>query len=170
MRGVAVICAVGALPVSAYGQSATRVLPDSYAPGQTATVSISIVVLPETGVMGLEDRPPAEWSVDIPSISDSGTWDENTGKVKWGLFFGPPFPTSVSYNATPPATGTGEQCFAGLALFDTAEQAVEGDLCVPIVVPAVTTWGFVVLALLTIIAATRVLSATRANHPDRSCG
>ncbi len=168
MRGVAVICAVGALPVSAYGQSATRVLPDSYAPGQIVPVSVSIVVLPETGVMGLEDQPPADWS--IANISDSGTWDENTGKVKWGLFFGPPFPTSVSYNATPPATGTGEQCFAGLALFDTVEQAVDGDLCVPIVVPAVTTWGFVVLALLTIIAATRVLSATRANRPDGSYG
>ena len=146
-----------ALP--ALAQSATRGLPDSFRPGEPFSVAITLVVPPGTTGAGAEDRPPIDWVVS--NISNSGTLDTQSMKVKWGPFFAPSIPTMLSYEVTPPSSATGEQCFVGTVSFDGLDQPITGDLCVVQEIPAVTTWGMVVLGLLTAAAATVVLTQAR---------
>jgi hypothetical protein len=148
-----------ALASAAQAQSATRDLPDSFLPGQAFGVSISLVVPPGTTGVGVEDRPPDDWVVS--DISNSGSFDAPSMKVKWGPFFAPSIPTTLSYTLTPPPTAAGEQCFVGTASFDGLDQTIAGDACVAREIPAVTTWGMLVLGLLTASAATVVITESR---------
>ena len=59
-----------AQPACAHG--ATRDLTDYSDPGIMFTVSISIDPPPGTGVVGVEDAPPAGWPVS--NISNGGIW------------------------------------------------------------------------------------------------
>jgi hypothetical protein len=122
-----------------------RDLPDSYTPGGTFTVAITLNTPGGTSVVGAEDAPPAGWTVS--NIDNGGSLDAGTGKVKWGPFFSPSIPASLSYDVTPPASGGGDVCFAGTASFDGLEEAIAGDGCITRSIPAASAWGLLVLAL-----------------------
>ena len=124
-----------------------------YVPGVAFTVTITLDTPPGTVVAGLEDGPPDGWPVC--NISHSGTLDTNTGKVKWGPFFDPSIPASVTYDVRP--LGGGPACFSGMASFDTQNESIGGDLCMPGGVPAVSTWGLVILTMLISAAGTHRL-------------
>ena len=136
---LAAIALLWALPNLALADGATRNLPDFYDPG--VLFNVSIIIDPPEGVMviGLEDTPPAGWTVS--NISNGGYWDTVHEKVKWGPFF-EPFPDTVGYDVTPPAEAAGEHCFGGTISFDGANEAIEGDDCItdePQGAPAVRT-------------------------------
>jgi len=143
----------GAAPAVADG--ATRDLSGCTDPGVLFTVTISIDPPEGTVVCGLEEAPPAGW--EVSDISDGGTWDAQTGEVKWGLFFAPSIPAFVTYDITPPVGASGRFCFSGIALFDAGERPIAGDGCVAVAVPTLSTWGLSTMALMLLAAATFVL-------------
>ncbi len=136
---------------SVYAQGASRALPDIYGPGVSLTVPITIDPPPGTGIVILEDAPPAGWPAS--NISDGGTWDVQNEKVKWGPFWDPLIPEAVSYDVTPSTSAIGEQCFTGTVSFDvTGDQPVAGDPCIAVAVPTLSQWGLVVMSLLLLSA------------------
>ncbi len=140
----------------ATAQTATRTLPAYYAPGDTLSVVIDLVSPAGTIAVGAEDAPPAGWTVS--NISSSGEFDAQSGKVKWGPFFDPSIPASVSYDVSPPTSASSAGCFVGSVLFDTTEVAIAGAACVAGPVPAASTWGLALLALLVTIGGTLILN------------
>ncbi len=99
-----------------------------YDPGAAYTRSLSISPPNGTLVHGVEDTPPAAWT--ISSISDGGEWDAANVKVKW--FFLDDQLRTLTYSATPPAGENGNKCFAGLVNFDGGSNQTAGaDTCVP---------------------------------------
>jgi hypothetical protein len=140
----ALFASAGSLtPVRA--ESVTRDLSNYSTQSVTFTVSITIDADPTTDLVGLEEAPPAGWSVS--AISNGGEWDDENSEVKW-LFFSPPFPDVVTYDVTPPGDAGGGECFSGIANFDGIEQPISGDLCLSGPVPTISEWGLVVLVLL----------------------
>ena len=138
------------------GQSAVRDLPDIYVSGTpTGTVTIAINPPPEVAAVGLEDKPPSTSAV--LSVSDNGSLDVQSGKVKWGPFLAPSIPTSVTYEISSPPSAPGEACFSGTVSFDGVDEPIIGDACLPPPIPAVSAWGIVLASLLTCIAGTLVL-------------
>jgi formylglycine-generating enzyme required for sulfatase activity len=115
---------------TAWAAGATRDLPDEYVPGMPFTVTIAIQAPPGTAAMGLEDSPPPGWT-GVTAISGGGSYDVVNCRVKWGPFFAPSIPDSVSYQITPPADAVGTQCFAGVISFDGIQYAIGGDECIP---------------------------------------
>jgi len=155
---LAVVAFVGAglvTPTFVRGQSAVRTLPDYYLQGTASNISIALSTPQGTAVVGVEDKPPAGWSAS--NISNGGTWDALSQKVKWGPFFGTSIPTGLSYQATPPAGFSGEACFVGSASFDGFNQPISGDACIPIGVPALSWLGAIVFAGLMLAAGAVVL-------------
>jgi hypothetical protein len=141
-------------PASAQG--ATRELPGEYGPGVTLSVSIAIDPPPNPVNAGVEDAPPVGWSVS--SISNGGTWDAQSEKVKWGLFWEGSIPATVTYDVTPPTTITAQPCFEGTVFFgSTGVTPIAGDECITVVVPTISQWGFVAMILLVLAAGTIVL-------------
>jgi hypothetical protein len=141
------------LAAIAVGQSATRDLAAEYVPpGSIMPVSIALSTPGGTASMGLEDRPPAGWTVS--NISHSGSVD-GTGKVKWGPFIGGPYPAAVTYDVTP-APGSGTGCFSGTANFDGLDVPIAGDECI-LAIPATSTWGLLALGQMLAIAGTLTL-------------
>lgn len=143
-----------ALATVANAQSASRVLPVYYVPADTVSVVIELDAPLGTAAVGVEDTPPAGWTVS--AVSHSGALDTQSGKVKWGPFFDPSIPASVSYDATPPPSASVAGCFVGSALFDTTEVTITGSECVAGPVPASSTWAALVLGLCLVIAGTVV--------------
>lgn len=139
-------CAVSS---AAHAASAVRALPDSVLPGASFTVTITLDPPPGASVVAVEDAPPSGWAVS--TISNSGTFDMQTGKVKWGLFFAPSIPAALTYDVT--ATAQASSCFAGLASYDGVDTPITGDLCT-ITIPTISTWGGVALVLSLLIAGT----------------
>lgn len=139
------VAAAWGIAGSAFGQSATRDLPDYHLPGNTVTIIIALIAPPATVAAGLEDKPPAGWTVG--AISHSGSLDVQTGKVKWGPFLGGSIPSAVTYEVTPPAGSGGRACFAGTATFDLGEHPIGGDACLAFNVPVASTWGLLTTAL-----------------------
>ncbi len=153
---VAGLIAWAVAPRPVYAQGASRALPVHYGPGASLTVSIAIDPPPGTGIVILEDAPPAGWSAS--NISHGGTWDVQNEKVKWGPFWDPSIPATVTYDATPATQAIGQQCFAGTVSFDvTGNQPVAGDPCIAVAVPTLSQWGLVVMLLLLLAAGTLVL-------------
>lgn len=106
---------------------ATRFLGvDCYAIVQPVPVCIMVCAPGGTTAVGLEDAPPAGWSV--ANISNGGQWDAVNQKVKWGPFFDP-IPATVSYEAIPPTGTTGNQCFNGTVSYDGGNNAVNDTAC-----------------------------------------
>jgi hypothetical protein len=124
------------------------------------TVTITINPPPVVAAAGLEELPPTGWPVS--NISHSGTVDAQTGKLKWGPFFGT-IPGAVSYEITVPTSASGSACFAGKVSFDGLDQPIGGDACVYGPVPAVSEWGVLVLGLSVLIGGTLIL------HRRASC-
>ncbi len=127
----------------ALADGATRDLPDQYMPNVSVTVSISIVPPPDPVAAIVEDVPPRGWLVS--SISNGGSWDVEAEKVKWGPFFDPSIPASVSYDVTPRSAGGGA-CFAGTVFFATEGLDIDGDQCIATAVPTLSEWGVLVMA------------------------
>ncbi len=146
---------IGVLSSTAFGVGATRELPNSALPGATITVTISIDTPTGTSVVAAEDAPPAGWSVS--NISNSGVYDQQTGKVKWGLFFAPSIPASLSYQVT--TTAQASPCFTGLISFDGLGSPISGDSCT-VSIPAISTWGMVVLSILLLNLGTAIQRRT----------
>lgn len=142
---------------SAFGEGATRDLPAFYGPGALLSVSIEIDVLPGTGVVGLEDGPPAGWT-DVSNISDGGTYDSDNQTVKWPPFFDN-LSRTVSYDVIPPGAAVGVQCFTGIISIDGNEQSTAGDACVgsSATVPVTSGLGLIVMGLSLVAAAALVL-------------
>lgn len=110
--------------------SATRSLSDpepSYCANTKKTVHIALNLPDGTSAIGLEDAPPAGWTVT--AISDGGAFDPVNEKVKWGPMF-PPFPAEVTYDVMPNVDSTGSVCFAGLISVDGTDAPICGDQCV----------------------------------------
>ncbi len=105
-----------------------------------------------TAVAGVEDAPPMGWTAS--NISDGDSWDAGNERIKWGLFFEPSIPAIVTYDLTIPQAAAGHFCFDGIVSFDGDTVTIAGDLCVPVAIPAVGTWGTVILALLLLCMAT----------------
>lgn len=139
---------------AAFSQTATRGLPPNYAPPpSTLEVSISLSIPGGTGVVGVEDGPPSGWAAS--NISNGGTYDVPSGKVKWGPFIAPSIPSALTYEVTPNGPG-GSDCFVGTASFDGLDVKIGGDACM-IAVPAASFWGLVVMSELLLISATLTL-------------
>ena len=109
--------------------------------------------------VGMEDSPPPGWT-QIDSISNGGVYDPGTHKIKWGPFFSP-FPEQVTYDLLPPGQVTANDCFVGAVSFDGIDQSIQGDECLPDPIPAVSEWGLVAMALLTLSAGTIAVSRRR---------
>lgn len=151
MHGGCCILAVFAAllcPCIAQGTGAVRELPPTSLPGEVINVQIVLDVTPGTTVVAAEDLPPPGWT--ISNISNSGTYDQNTGKVKWGLFFAPSIPPVLSYQAT---TAGGPSCFGGSVSFDGLGVPIAGDSCTT-TVPATSTWGMICMGIAMAISAT----------------
>ncbi len=112
-------------------------------------------------VLGVEDTPPVGWPVS--NISHAGTWDTQNGKVKWGLFFDPSIPATVTYEVKAPLNVTGMLCFAGTVSVDGVDFSIEGDRCLAIGVPTLTGWGMFIMLLAVLTAATLVITGRRAS-------
>jgi len=133
---------------SARGQEGNRELPDFYVPGGAPiSVSIHLMTPGSVAVVGAEDLPPADWI--ISSISNGGTFDTVSGKVKWGPLFAPNIPASLSYSAASPHGSNEEPCFLGTVAFDGDEIEIGGDSCISAAaaVPAMGLLGFIVLSV-----------------------
>ncbi len=155
MKIGAFILAVCLAASTAAGQSAVRDLPPVYGGGVTSfSVSIAINPPPGVAVVGLEDKPPAGWPVS--NISNGGALDTQSGKVKWGPFFGT-IPASVSYELEVPGSASGPACFVGAVSFDGLDQPIGGDACVYGPIPAASEWGLLVLGLSILIGGTILL-------------
>jgi hypothetical protein len=140
--------AVTAAPRPADGAGAARDLPEAVQPGSTITVTIQLTPPPGAAVAAAEDAPPVGWNVS--NISNNGAFDSISGKVKWGLFFDPSIPTSLTYDLSIPLF-PGAGCFVGTVTFDGGSFPVIGDICA-VGVPATTAWSVTVLTLLILTA------------------
>ena len=137
---------------SVWAQGATRDLSEYTA--FEVTFTVTIVLDPgDAQLAGVEEAPPVGWTVS--NISDSGTWDMETEKVKWGPFFGS-IPPEVTYDVTPLGEGMGEHCFAGTVTFDTLNDTIGGDECIMLAVPTLSEWGTAAMVLLVLTAGTVV--------------
>jgi len=154
----AVVCAAS---TGALAQSAVRDLPDPYVPppASTMTIFISVTTPGGTGNFGAEDRPPSGWTVS--NISGSGSFDALSGKVKWGPFFAPSFPSQLSYDLSP-AGATGG-CFGGTASWDGFDQPIAGEDCFA-TIPAASAWSVLALAELLMIGATMLILRPAVDH------
>lgn len=161
MRTGLIALAVGLSAPIAAGQSAVRDLPPTYG-GGVWSFTVTITINPPQGVaaVGLEDLPPAGWPVS--NISNGGARDAQSGKVKWGPYFGT-VPGSVTYDITVPSSASGRACFDGDVSFDGLDRPITGDACVVGPVPAVSEWGALVLGLSLLIGGTLILHG-RANN------
>ena len=139
----------------ALASGALRDLPDSSVPGVLFAVTIALDPPPGTSVAAAEDAPPSGWTVS--NISNGGTLDVQSGKVKWGLFFAPSIPATLTYNVTP--VGQSSICFGGTVSFDGAGAAITGDACINSI-PTVSTWSAVALSLMLLIGGS-VIKRTR---------
>ena len=114
--------------------SAVATLPQTYTPGQPLTVSIAVTAGSVVSAYGVEDHPPAGWTV--ANINNGGAYDAVNGKVKWGLFFDAT-PRTLTYQATPPTNATGPVTFEGQVSYDgvatlsLAGQRVSANTVVP---------------------------------------
>ncbi len=106
------------------GSTASRTLPACYIPGLSRTVSIAVTPSAEVQFQGIEDVPPAGWT--ISSVSHDGSLDTATGKVKWGPFVDHTART-LTYQATPPAGAAGAPTWSGLASFDGYDLVIGGQ-------------------------------------------
>lgn len=97
-----------------------------FCPGDTVGVQIALSPPAAAGAIALEDSPPMGWTV--ANISHNGIYDSVNHKVKWGPFF-PPFPSAVTYVATPGNASDPVTCFAGVVSVDGTNEAICGSSC-----------------------------------------
>ena len=121
-------------------------------------VQITVDSPPATVAAVIDETPPTNWTVS--NISHSGTWDTQSQKVKWGPFFNPSIPSTVSYDITPSGVGSA-RCFDGTISFDAVDETIGGDLCAGDPIPAISGWGLVCMTLLLLTASSLLLGHGR---------
>lgn len=153
------VCSAGELRA----QVAVRDLSDFAGAGSTFSVTITLDLSGNPGVVGMEDAPPVGWATS--AISDGGSFDVSAGKVKWGPYLDPSIPAQLTYDVTAPDPLTGSTCFAGAGSFDGQDVPITGDACVNGVVPATSTWGLVVMWLMVAVAGSVLCRFRREMNP-----
>lgn len=144
----------GVAAEAVWAQTPSRDLSDYSNPSTPFAVVITLNLPPGTSTAGVVETPPIDWAVT--NISDSGTWDEQILAVKWGPFFDPGIPATVSFDITPTGIG-GVKCFSGQVSYPGADEPIGGDDCVGDLVPAASAWGLAIMMLSLLVAATLVL-------------
>lgn len=105
----------------------TRGLPTCYEPDASFTVRIVVKPTVDTLVVGLQDFPPAGWTVS--NISHDGEWDATNGAVKW--FFLDDRTRTLTYTVTPALDAAGVACLDGQTNVDgSADRDIQGDKCI----------------------------------------
>jgi len=104
--------------------SAVSLLPGSYSPGVTFTVTNIVTPAANIAAFAVEDSPPAGWVVS--TVSEEGTFDPGTQSVQWGPFFDA-LPRILTYQVTPGLIASGDASFSGQAQFDAATIPITGQ-------------------------------------------
>lgn len=105
-----------------------RALPAEYWGGEAVRVSLEVTPRDGTGVVAVEETPPAGWSVVPGSVTGGGFHDAALGRVKWGPFLAPDTgPRVLEYEALPPPAARGEARFAGRGEFGGMTVPTGGD-------------------------------------------
>ncbi len=108
---------------SGFGTAISSFSPAAYTPGNGVLVNIVVTPGSATQVYAVEDSPPVGWV--LTNINNSGSYDGNAKKVKWGPFFDNTVRT-LAYIATPPDREIGAKTFTGVASFDGKSVAIGG--------------------------------------------
>lgn len=116
--------------------TATRVLPDTCAPGQAFTATIQLGVSGELEAVAIEETIPEGWTAS--NVDNGGVYDPENRMVRWFLLSG--FETTLSYDAIPNDT---EGVFAGVVSYTLSgvqhSLTVGGDEACGLT--AVESWG-----------------------------
>jgi hypothetical protein len=105
---------------------AERDLAAGYQAGVPFTVTLYLEAGETITAYGVEDGPPAGWTV--ANISHGGEFDSQNRKVKWDPFFANDGrQQTLTYQVTPPAGAAGVATFAGVASFDGINVPIGGD-------------------------------------------
>ena len=102
---------------------ATRQLPSGYLPGVRFTVTLATAPPVGMNAYAVADNPPTGWTVGL--ISDAGSFDAVTGKVKFGPFFDSVART-LTYEITPAMNATGTNVFTGVVAVNVASTPICG--------------------------------------------
>lgn len=104
--------------------TAVRSLSASYALG--APLTVNIAARPSSMVVSyaVEDQLPSGWFVT--GINQSGSFDVNNGKLKWGPFFDN-IPRTLTYQVTPRNSASGSVIISGTASFDGLNIPISGQ-------------------------------------------
>ncbi|MFZ2633299.1 MAG: hypothetical protein WAX48_17095, partial [Desulfosalsimonadaceae bacterium] len=98
-------------------------MPPFYTAGEVFAVTIIVTPASEVSVYAIEDLVPADWTVS--NISDSGSFDAMSHKVKFGPFMDHSS-RNLTYDITPPVCASGSYAFSGVASFDGNNVAISG--------------------------------------------
>lgn len=107
---------------SATGQ-AVATLVSAYPAGSPVPVQIAVQPPESTLAYAVEEHVPASWTAG--DISEDGTFDARSGKIKWGPFFDATART-FTYTAQPPQGVVPAGLFTGTASFDGVSTAISG--------------------------------------------
>jgi len=102
----------------------TRLLPGTYIPGQTFEVVLEARPAAAVAFYAVFDQPPAGWTAS--GINEGGTFDTQTGRVKFGPF-ADNAARALRYTLLPPASATGRHQFAGVASADGVDGNIRGS-------------------------------------------
>lgn len=98
--------------------SAVSQMQSEYAVGVPFTVKIIVTPAPGGFAYGVEDQPPAGWSVS--EITEEGEFDAVNRKVKWTFLDN--LARTLSYQVTPPQNASTAMSFVGTANFDGVQE------------------------------------------------
>ncbi|OQX09168.1 MAG: hypothetical protein BWK80_47170, partial [Desulfobacteraceae bacterium IS3] len=102
-----------------------RILPGTYIPGVKFTVTLKAAPPSGTVMYSVEDKCMNGWTVDVADISDGGTFDTNTGKVKFTFQDGEA--RTLTYTVAPPSDATGDGTFAGTGIINASARVIGGQ-------------------------------------------
>lgn len=100
-----------------------RRLPMWYVPGVKVVVQLRAEPRMGTTSYSVEEQPPDGWAVN--SISDGGSYDSESGTVRFGPF-NDGLARTLTYEVTPPFDETGEQHFKGTATANEVTTPIGG--------------------------------------------
>lgn len=110
--GPRALAAIGQNPESAV---AVRALPAVWTPGKEGTVSLRVTPASGSEAVCAEETVPDGWRVT--RVSEGGTWDPATRRVRWGILFGD-VGRSLDYDVVPPGDAASNGAFAGEVAVD----------------------------------------------------
>jgi hypothetical protein len=102
----------------------SRDLPGGFTPGKPFSAALSAKPFPETRGWAIQEQPPKGWLVS--NITGDGTFDPQTGSVKFGPFTDAS-PRVFGYEVTPPAGADGQAEFGGTSSADGKTYPIGGD-------------------------------------------